>query len=204
MNVLIGCEKSGVVREAFRARGHNAFSCDLEYPDDDSKFHLRGDVFWAIEKMGPWDLMIVHPPCTYLAVSGIHWNNRIPGRREKSEEALEFVRALLSADIPHIALENPVGIISTHIRKPDQYIQPWMFGHPYSKKTGLWLKKVPPLMASAVCIPPAYQENGKPRWLNQTPTGQNNLGPSPTRAAQRSRTYEGIAAAMAHQWGGLE
>lgn len=204
MRVLVACEKSGVVRQAFRDRGHDAWSCDIEPAQDypGAEFHLQTDVLNIINGNG-WDLMVAHPPCTYIAISGIHWNNRIEGRNKKTTEALLFVKDLLNADIPHIALENPVGVISTFIRKPDQYIQPWMFGHPYSKKTGLWLKKVPPLMATAVCIPTEYQENGKPRWLNQTPTGQNKLGPSPDRSDRRSRTYEGIAAAMAQQWGAL-
>jgi site-specific DNA-cytosine methylase len=201
MRVLVACEFSGTVREAFAARGHDAWSCDL-LPTEQPGQHIQGDVIEVLSD--GWDLMVAHPPCQYLAVSGIHWNNRIEGRREKSELAIEFVRQLLDAPIPMIALENPSGIISTHIRKPAQFIQPWQFGHPYSKMTGLWLTNLPLLQPTEVLEPPAYQENGKPRWLNQTPTGQNKLGPSPDRWKKRSLTYPGIAEAMAIQWGGKE
>ena len=151
---------------------------------------------------GRWDLMIAHPPCTYLCLSGLHWNNRIPGRREKTAEALGFVRELLAAPVPCIALENPVGAISRHIRKPDQIIQPWQFGHPESKQTALWLVGLPLLQPTRVLEPEAFQLNGRPRWRNQTATGQNKLGPSPDRWKIRSETYPGIARAMAEQWGG--
>jgi hypothetical protein len=140
-----------------------------------------------------WDLMIAHPPCTYLASSGLHWNKRVPGRAALTEESLDFVRMLLEADIPKIALENPIGCISSRIRKPDQIIQPWMFGEDASKATCLWLKGLPLLRATEVIT--------KARYANQTPSGQNKLGPSPDRAKERSRTYEGIAKAMAEQWG---
>lgn len=148
-------------------------------------------------------MMIAHPPCTYLALSGLHWNNRTLGRREKTEEALAFVEILLNAPIPLIALENPVGCISSRIRKPDQMVQPWLFGEPYSKLTALWLVRLPLLRPTNVLVSTDFQSNGRPRWLNQTVTGQNRLGPSPTRARERSRTYQGIADAMAEQWGGL-
>jgi hypothetical protein len=148
-----------------------------------------------------FDLMIAHPPCTYLTLAGLHWNNRVPGRRAKTEAALEFVRALLAAPVPRICLENPIGAISRHVRKPDQIIQPWQFGHPESKQTALWLKGLPKLEPTDVLEPEAWQTNGRPRWRNQTPTGQNKLGPSKDRWKLRSRTYEGIAAAMAAQWG---
>lgn len=137
--------------------------------------------------------MIAHPPCTYLASSGLHWNKRVPGRAQKTEEAIDFVRLLLAAPIPHIALENPIGCISTHLRKPDQIIQPWMFGDDASKATCLWLKNLPPLMPTTVIR--------KARYANQTASGQNKLGPSADRAKVRSLTYAGIAAAMADQWG---
>ena len=140
--------------------------------------------------------MIAHPPCTYLAVSGMHWNHRVPGRAELTELALEFVGELMTAPIPRIALENPVSIISTRFRKPDQIIQPWQFGHDASKKTCLWLKNLPLLEPTEIII--------KERYANQTPTGQNNLGPSKDRWKERSRTYEGIAKAMAEQWGKIE
>lgn len=199
MKVLVACEFSAIVRDAFRARGHDAWSCDLLPTEGDPRWHIRGDVRRILGD--GWDLMIAHPPCTYLAVSGIHWNARTPGRREKTEEALQFVQLLLDAPIERIAIENPVGVIATHIRKSDQIIQPWQFGDPYSKQTCLWLKGLPLLKHTNVLEPEAFQENGRPRWRNQTGTGQNKLGPSPTREKERSRTYQGIADAMADQWG---
>lgn len=196
--ILIACEFSGVVRDAFLRYGHDAMSCDL-LPTETPGPHYQGDVLDIIGD--GWDLMVAHPPCQYLAISGIHWNNRIPGRAEQTAAALDFVRALLNASIPHIALENPVGVISTHIRKPDQYIHPWQFGHTEAKKTGLWLKNLPPLMATRILMPTDFQDNGAPRWENQTATGQNRLGPSPDRWKLRSTTYPGIADAFASQWG---
>lgn len=196
--VLIACECSGAVRRAFRARGHEAWSCDLKPAEDGSPYHLQGDVrYWLI---GPgalhWDLMIAHPDCTYLTSSGLHWNRRVPGRAAKTEEALRFVRELLDAPVEQIALENPVGCISTRIRKPDQIIHPWQFGHPESKQTCLWLKNLPLLVPTNILPKPA-----RGYWDNQTPSGQNRLGPSPTRAADRARTYTGWAEAFADQWG---
>ena len=206
MRVLVACEFSGVVREAFRKRGHNAYSLDLlpaEYEDDG--WHLQCDVFKAIE-YNPWDLMIAHPPCTYLTVSGLHWNKKNPERQQKTEEAIEFFRRLLEADIPKICIENPVGCISTHIRKPDQIIQPYEFGEDASKRTCLWLKGLAPLR-----IDPDKRFGGRwvervgrspvERWSNQTDSGQNRLGPSEDRWKLRSVTYQGIADAMAEQWG---
>lgn len=195
MKVLVACEFSGVVREAFRKRGHEAWSCDLLPAEDKSSHHIQDNVLdhlkGALEFR--WDMMIAHPPCTYLAVSGLHWNKRIPGRAEETEKALEFVRLLLDAPIPKIALENPVSCISTRIRKPDQIIQPWMFGHDASKKTCLWLKNLPLLKPTKII--------DKERYANQTPSGQNKIGPSPDRWKLRSITYQGIADAMAEQWG---
>lgn len=193
MRVLVACEFSGIVRDAFVARGHDAMSCDL-LPSETPGPHYEGDVR---DVLGDgWDLMIAHPPCTYLAVSGLHWNTRVPGRAEKTEEAIEFVRLLLSAPIPKIAVENPIGAISSRIRKPDQIIQPWQFGHDASKATCLWLKGLPRL------VPTNVLPGGKTaRRANQTPSGQNKLGPSPDRWKLRSVTYPGIAAAMAEQWG---
>lgn len=188
-----------MVRDAFRERGHDAWSCDL-LPSESPGPHFREDAVNVAWRAG-WDLMIAHPPYTYLAVSGLHWNKRIPDRQAKHDAALDFVRALLAAPIPRIALENPVGAISRHIRKPDQMIQPWQHGHPESKLTCLWLKGLPLLKPSLVLEPEAFQPNGRPRWRNQTPTGQNKLGPSPDRLKLRSITYPGIAAAMADQWG---
>jgi hypothetical protein len=195
MRVLIACEYSGIVRDAFLKQGHDAVSCDL-LPTDRHGPHYQGDVFALLRYDFDWDLMIAHPPCTYLSASGLHWNGRVPGRAEKTIESLEFVRGLLELPIPRIALENPVGRISSAIRKPDQIIQPWQFGHPESKQTCLWLKGLPRLQPTLVLDKPASV-----RWNNQTPTGQNNLGPSPDRWKIRSTTYQGIADAMAAQWG---
>jgi hypothetical protein len=203
MRVLVACEFSGVVRRAFRALGHDAWSCDLLPAEDGAYEHFRCDVRAWLDPPDSWDLLIAHPPCQYLSVSGLHWNARIPGRLALHDAALAFVRELLDAPIPRICLENPVGAISTHIRKPDQIIQPYLFGHPESKQTCLWLKNLPHLAPTHVLEPTRFQANGRPRWDNQTPTGQNKLGPSPTRAADRARTYTGIAAAMAAQWGVL-
>lgn len=198
MRVLVACEFSGIVREAFRERGHDAWSCDL-LPTTQPGQHLMGDVLGVLED--GWDLMIAHPPCTYLCSSGLHWNTRVPGRQEKTEEALAFVEALLSAPIPKIALENPVGCISTRIRKPDQKIQPYEYGHDASKTTCLWLKGLPPLQPTQFV--PGRLVDGKLRWGNQTDSGQNRLGPRPDRWAKRSMTYPGIAQAMAEQWSDL-
>lgn len=194
MKVLIACEFSGIVRDAFIRGGHEAVSCDLldtERPGP----HIRDNV---LDHFDGWDMMIAHPPCTYLSVSGLHWNKRVPGRAAKTDDALHFVRALMAAPIDKICIENPVSCISSRIRKPDQIIQPWQFGHPESKTTCLWLKGLPKLVPTKVLPRP---ESG--RWSNQTPSGQNKLGPSPTRAMDRSRTYLGIAQAMADQWGKL-
>ena len=200
MKVLVGCEVSGVVRDAFTAAGHDATSCDL-LPSDRPGKHYQGDV---VDILGhDWDLGIFFPPCTYLCVSGLHWNKRIPGRAALTEDALRFVVLLLNSPIPRIALENPIGIISTRIRKPDQIIQPYQFGHPESKQTALWLQGLPLLQPTDVLEPTEFQPNGRPRWSNQTPSGQNKLGPSADRAKLRSATYSGIAAAMADQWGSL-
>lgn len=193
MRVLVACEFSGIVRDAFSDRGHDAWSCDFletERPGN----HIQGDVLKILND--GWDMMIAHPPCRYLCSSGLHWNKRIKGRQEKTNAALEFVRKLLNAPIKKIAVENPVGCISSKIRKPDQIIQPFEFGHPESKKTCLWLKNLPELKATNVLELP---ESG--RWKNQTCSGQNRLGPSLERWKIRSRTYSGIAAAMAQQWG---
>ncbi len=197
MKVLVACEYSGRVRDAFLARGHDAISCDL-LPTDSPGPHYQGDVLELIRRE-KFDLMIAHPPCTYLCSSGLHWNGRVPGRAEKTEEALEFVRALLFCDIPKIALENPMGCIGTRIRKSDQTIQPWQFGADASKATCLWLKGLPKLVPTSIVEPRIV--NGKKRWGNQTDSGQNRLGPSDDRWKIRSETYLGIAEAMAAQWG---
>jgi len=184
MNVLVGCEYSGRVRQAFRDRGHDAWSCDLLPSEDDSPFHIQGDVL-ALLGNG-WDLAIFHPPCTHLAVSGArHFPEKIADGRQ--QEALEFVRILLDAPIPRIALENPVSIISSRIRKPDQVIQPYMFGHGDTKATCLWLKNLPKL------VPTQIVSGREPRI--------HKMAPGPDRWKERSRTYPGIAQAMAMQWG---
>ena len=193
MKVLVACEYSGVVRDAFILAGHDAISCDL-LPSEKPGPHYQGDVFDIIND--GFDLMIAHPPCTYLSSSGLHWNKRVPGRQLLTEQALEFVSKLLNANIPMIALENPVGCISSRIRKPDQIIQPWHFGDDASKKTCLWLKGLPRLIGTNM-----LEGDAKTRRANQTASGQNKLGPSPDRWKERSRTYQGIANAMALQWG---
>jgi hypothetical protein len=201
VNVLIACEYSGTVRDAFKALGHYAISCDL-LPSDARGNHYQGDVFDLLDKLvdGFFDLMIAHPPCTYLSVSGLHWNKRLPERAAKTEEALEFVQRLMDVDIPHICIENPVSCISSRIRKPDQIIQPYEYGHDASKKTCLWLKDLPLLVPSFENLILPRMVDDKPRWGNQTDSGQNVLGPSADRWKIRSKTYEGIAGAMAHQW----
>jgi hypothetical protein len=222
MRVLVACEYSGVVREAFRAQGHDALSCDL-LPTEQPGPHYQGDVRDVLED--GWDLMVAHPPCTYLSVSGMHWTTRGLRDPQLTEDALDFVRLLMGAPIPRIAVENPVSIISTRIRKPDQIIQPYEYGHDASKKTCLWLKGLPPLQPTLL-VEPRYAckcghhfrstlgkygcpnclgSSGPARqiWGNQTPSGQNKLGPGEDRWKDRSRTYEGVAQAMAHQWGVL-
>jgi hypothetical protein len=199
--VLVVCESSGVVREAFRKAGFDAWSCDLLEADDKSPYHIKGDMFDAIKAhTDHLKLLICHPSCQYLCGSGLHWNGRVEGRQEKTEAALDDVRRLLASPVDRIALENPVGCISTRIRKADQYIQPYEFGEDASKKTGLWLKGLPCLKPT-IAVAPRVVEGGKKRWANQTDSGQNKLGPSDDRWKQRSKTYEGIASAMADQWG---
>jgi len=203
MRVLIACEYSGVVRDAFARRGHYAMSCDL-LPTESPGNHYQGDVADIIDD--GWDLMIAHPPCTYLSVSGLHWNKRDPARGAKTEQALDFVRFLLGATIPRIALENPVSCISTAIRKPDQIIQPYDFGEDASKRTCFWLKDLPTLrptkrVPGRIVEWPRGSKSYVERWSNQTDSGQNALSPSDDRWKDRSRTYLGIAEAMAEQWG---
>jgi hypothetical protein len=178
----VGCEYSGRVRQAFRDRGHDAWSCDLLPCEDGSSYHIEGDVLKILDD--GWDLAIFHPPCTHLAVSGARWFRE---KQREQAEALDFVRALLAAPIPKIALENPVSIISSRIRKPDQIIQPWQFGHGETKATCLWLKGLPLLRPTNI-VP------GREPVVHRMP-------PGPDRWKDRSRTYVGIAAAMADQWG---
>ena len=192
MRVLIACKYSGTVRDAFRAAGHDAMSCDL-LPTDRPGPHHQGDVFDIIGE--GWDLMIAHPPCTHLAVSGAkHFAAKQADGRQAA--ALFFVRRLLDAPIPRICLENPVSIISSQIRKPDQIIQPWMFGHEATKTTCLWLKGLPHLVPTDIVGKGARHvtKSGKslPTWYN--------LPPSADRWKIRSATFQGIADAMAAQW----
>lgn len=186
MRVLIACEFSGVVRDAFEARGHDAWSCDL-LPCERGGKHFQEDVRQLLlaQMVNPWDLMICHPPCTHLAVSGARW---FKDKQKEQRDALAFVCSLLSANIPRIALENPVSIISSKIRKPDQIIQPWQFGHGETKATCLWLKNLPKL------VPTNIVAGREPRV--------HHASPGPDRWKERSRTLQGIADAMAEQWGG--
>jgi hypothetical protein len=191
MRVLIACEYSGAARDAFRARGHDALSCDL-LPSETPGPHYQGPVQ---DILGDgWDLMIAHPPCTHLAVSGARW---FAGKQAEQAEALAFVRLLLAAPIARIALENPVSVISSRIRKPDQVIQPWQFGHEATKTTCLWLKGLPHLTPTNIVGKGARHvtKSGKslPQWYN--------LPPSADRWKIRSATFQGIADAMAEQWG---
>lgn len=185
MKVLIACEFSGVVRRAFRERGHDAWSCDLLQADDSSPYHIRQNVMEHNLLGEGWDLMIAHPPCTYLAVCGARWWKR-DGIMAKQLDAIEFVRGLWDAPIPRIAIENPVGILSTCNRKPDQIIQPWQFGHGETKATCLWLKNLPKLVPTNIV-------EGREARIHKMP-------PSKDRSKERSRTYQGIANAMAEQW----
>jgi len=209
LNVLVNCERSGKVREAFRARGHNAWSCDLEGPDDWSKYHIQGDALVAARSR-PWDLMIAHPPCTYLCNSGVCWlwagKPGDPGghgmwikNRERwalLRRASIFFRELWDMNIPHIAIENPIPHRYAGLpRKYDQIIQPWMFGHPESKATCLWLRNLPKLVPT---------DDVKHIWKNLPKSKAQRLhylSPGPQRAKLRSETYQGIADAMAEQWG---
>lgn len=182
MRVLIACEFSGVVREAFRKKGHDAYSCDTIPTEKPSPYHIQDNVLNHLHD--GWDLMIAHPPCTYLAVSGARWFKH---RITEQCEALSFVSRLMKADIPKICIENPISVISSKIRKPDQIVQPWMFGHGETKATCLWLKNLPKLKPTNIVEGREprvhYESPGKDRWKN------------------RSRTLQGLAEAMAEQWG---
>lgn len=180
MRILIACEYSGTVRDAFIAAGHDAISCDL-LPSESPGPHYQGDVTDILND--GFDMMVAHPPCTHLAVSGARW---FKDKVQQQQEALDFVRLLMDAPIPRICIENPVSIISSRIRKPDQVIQPWQFGHGETKATCLWLKGLPKLTPTNVV-------EGREQRIHKMP-------PSPDRWKERSRTYAGIAAAMAQQW----
>jgi site-specific DNA-cytosine methylase len=181
MRVLVACEFSGIVRDAFIARGHDAISIDL-LPSERPGPHIQGDI--ADLKAWDYDLMIAHPPCTHLAVSGARW---FKGKEVEQARALDFVRLLMLAPVPRIAIENPISVISSKIRKPDQIIQPWQFGHGETKATCLWLKGLPKL---------------EPTEIVEGRTARvHHASPGPDRWKERSRTLEGIARAMAEQWG---
>jgi hypothetical protein len=220
MRVLVACEFSGVVREAFRRRGHDAWSCDLLPAEDASPFHIQDDV---LLHLNGWDLMVAHPPCTHLAVSGSRW---FKDKQKEQAEALEFVNMLLEAPIERIALENPISVISSRIRKPDQIVQPWMFGHGETKATCLWLKSLPKLQPTDCVVPewaikadgtihlskkgkrdnPTHFLTGRTTRVLSGPQLEqweriHKMPPGPERWRNRSRTYQGIANAMAEQWG---
>ena len=195
MKILIACESSGTVRDAFIRAGHEAMSCDM-LPTEKPGPHYHGDVREVL--YNGWDLLIGHPPCTYLSVSGMHWTTRGLRDPKLTEDALAFAKLLMDAPIARIAIENPVSIISSRIRKPDQIIQPYEFGHDASKKTCLWLKNLPLLRPTQYVEPRGVDD--KRRRANQTDSGQNKLAPSADRWKLRSKTYKGIADAMAKQW----
>ncbi len=182
MKVLIGCEFSGVVRDAFRELDHDAYSCDIIDDETDSKYHIKDDILNVIPRE-KWDIGIFFPPCTYLCVSGRRW---FAQRKKEQADALDFIRQLMNCDIPSIAIENPIGVISSKIRKPDQIIQPWQFGHGEQKSTCLWLKNLPKLKPTNIV-------SGREKRIK-------NMSPGPNRSRERSRTYMGIAKAMAEQW----
>lgn len=201
MNILVACEFSAVVRDAFRARGHNAWSCDLLPTEGDPRWHYQMPIEKVLAVDLPWDMLLAFPDCTYLCSSGIHWNTRNPARAGLTDAAADFFLMLARCWVPRIAIENPIGVMSTRYRRPDQIIQPHQFGADASKATCLWLHNLPALTPTRL-IEPRWIE-GKRRWANQTDSGQNKLGPSSDRARNRSRTYPGVAEAMADQWGAL-
>lgn len=210
MNVLVACEFSGIVCDAFLDAGHHAVSCDF-LPTESTKrpewiwgkntFHWQTDVRNLLTPEFHWDLMIAHPPCTYIANSGVSWLHRQEGRWPKMVKGAEFFKMLLDADIAKKCIENPVmhkHAVEIIGRRQDQCVQPWWFGHDASKMTCLWLEGLPNLKPTNTVKRPKGE-----KYANQTPSGQNKLGPSPDRWKERSRTYTGIAAAMADQWGTL-
>jgi len=194
MRVLAACEESQAVTIAFRALGHNAYSCDLlPCSGGHPEWHIQADVLSVLDD--DWDMVLAFPPCTDIAVSGARWfaEKRADGRQQAS---IEFFMRFAECRCSRVAIENPVGIMSTLWRRPDQIIQPWQFGHPESKATCLWLRNLARLVPTRLlALPPSG------RWTNQTQSGQNRLAPSPDRAKIRARTYAGIALAMAEQWG---
>ena len=202
LKVLVACEFSGTVREAFAKRGHDAWSCDLE-PTDVPGNHYQGSVFDILDG-GGWDLMIAHPPCTYLTVTGNKWmkdeyKDRFPTRQQDRKDAIEFFMRLANANIPMIAIENPIGIMSTTWRKPNQIIHPWQFGHEASKSTCLWLKNLPKLNPTNVVGKGEFIEYKSGKRMTKWYADAASLKPK-ERAKIRNKTFQGIADAMATQW----
>lgn len=202
MKVLVACEKSGRVRDAFLSMGHDAMSCDLDAAPGP---HYAGDVRDILHE--PWDLLISHPPCTYLCRAGLHWNKKVAGRAEQTDEAVQFALDLWDGPqvqhIPKRVVENPIGVLTTFMGKPQQIIQPWQFGDDASKATCLWLHGVAPLRIAARPVPPRvvlWRGQWAMRWANQYDSGQNNEVSDALRAEKRSVTYPGVAKAMARQW----
>jgi hypothetical protein len=194
--ILVGCEESAVVRDALRRRGHDAYSCDILGSRGDSAWHITGNVFKAISERAPWDAGFFFPPCTYVTVAANRWLKVQRGRVVKQRDALEFMRDLLERDIKHIAMENPIGVFSSYWRKPDQIVQPWMFGHRETKATCFWLKNLPKLKPTNIVGPPVGEQEKKEfAVVHRMPPGEH-------RARNRSETRLGIAEAMADQWGG--
>ena len=197
MRVLIACEYSGVVRQAFRERGHDAWSCDLLPSEDASEHHIIGNVLPILADN--WDLMIAHPPCTHLSVSGARWFKE---KQVEQAAAIRFFSAIADAPIPRMCLENPVSVISTRLGPPTQIIQPWQFGHAEMKSTCLWLHWLPPLMpTNVVGPPPPSGTDERKKWERVWRMPPRGWSGDSTRWKERSRTYQGIATAMAEQWG---
>lgn len=199
MRVLVACERSGVVRSAFRCRGHEAYSCDILPSTYRSTYHIQADVLTVLED--GWDLIIAHPPCTHLCSSGAR---HFESKRQLQQEALDFVFSIWQCSVPKLCIENPVGVLSSLFKKPSQVIQPYQFGHDASKSTCLWLRGVDLLKPTKTIRPKQvsdkhYRVNS--RWGNQSPCGADSRGPSTTRGFDRAITYSGIASAMADQWG---
>lgn len=199
IKVLVACEMSGIVREAFRSKGHDAYSCDILPSLDDSPWHIQDDIFNRLTWTS-WDLMIAHPPCTYLTTTGARWlyDPRFPDRFRQRDEAVEFVLKLYNAPIEKIAIENPQGMLSSLWKPPDQYIQPYEFGHTASKKTGLWLKNLPKLKPTKI-VEVEYMTTSTGKRFSKWYWDTSKLK-GKARQIERSKTFEGIALAMADQW----
>jgi len=198
MDVLVACEYSGIVRDAYLARGHYAMSCDIIPSESDKGDHWQGDIMNCLYHTGDWDLIIMHPPCTYLCVSGNRWYGKGQAHHNKRIEAVEWTALLWNLACQkslRVALENPVGVLSSKWRKPNQYVQPWQFGHPEFKKTGLWLQNLPELDSRNSLTPPTPDTKEYIEWMRVW-----RMSPGPERAKERSRFFEGIADAMAEQW----